>query len=145
MKKLIYTLFVLLLLTGCSDKIKLGGKVTFPDGEPLETGTILFSKSDFLARAHIKPDGTYDVGSLGQKDGLPAGTYKVFITGALKTIEIAPKGDAPKIVNEMGDGEVKQTEGFKPLIAQKYTSEETTPLTVTVPSVRAYNITVERP
>ncbi|MCL2744370.1 MAG: hypothetical protein FWE67_11020 [Planctomycetaceae bacterium] len=78
--KHLYVIFMLtavcflLSLTGCGDKIKLGGKVTFPDGEPLGVGVIYFSKDDFLARAHLRPDGTYDVGSLGRKDGLPAGT-----------------------------------------------------------------------
>ena len=135
----------LLFLSGCGNQQKLGGQVVFSDGEPLKTGTIFFSKSDFLARAHIKQDGSYDVGSFGAKDGLPPGTYKVFITGALEAVEIQPKSDRPKIVNEMGETEAEQTEGFKSLVAQEFTSEETTPLTITVPGERVYNITVERP
>ena len=130
MKKLIYTLFILLLLTGCSDKIKLGGKVTFPDGEPLGVGMIFFSKDDYLARANLKPDGTYDVGSLGEKDGLPPGTYKVHISGALEVIT---------------DPKNPEQEDWRSLIAMQFTSLETTPLTVTVPGEKVYNIVVERP
>ena len=76
----LFIAFVILAFVGCSQNVKLGGKVTFPDGEPLTSGMIIFSNDDFLARAEIRSDGTYDVGSLAQKDGLPPGTYRVYIT-----------------------------------------------------------------
>jgi len=123
MQKLIYTLFVILLLTGCSDKEKLSGRVVFSDGQPLTTGTIYFTNDHFTARAFLRADGSYDVGSLSQKDGLPAGTYKVHISGAIETIDGAERG----------------------LIAPEFASEERTPLSITVPGERVYNITVERP
>jgi len=137
------SLFV--LLAGCGNHQKLGGQVVFPDDEPLKTGIIYFSKSDFLARAFIKQDGTYDVGSLAAKDGLPPGTYKVFISGAMEAIEIEQKSNTPTKVNEMGESASVYTEGFKPLIAQKYTSEQTTPLSITIPGEKTFKITVERP
>jgi len=124
MPKLIYTLFIVLLLTGCSDKEKLSGKVVFPDGEPLTTGTIYFTNDNFTARAHLRTDGTYDVGSLSQKDGLPPGTYKVHISGAI---------------------EDNADETIRPLIAPEFASHTTTPLSIMVPGERVYNITVERP
>jgi len=130
MKKFILLLFVVFLLTGCGDKIHLGGKVTFPDGEPLGVGTVFFSNDNFLARAHLKANGSYDVGSLGQKDGLPAGTYKVFISGAMEAVM---------------DTKDLATESFRLLIAPEFAAWETTPLTVTIPGERVYNITVERP
>ena len=76
MKHFIYVLFLALLLTGCGDKEKLSGKVVFSDGQPLTTGTIYFTNDHFTARAHLRTDGIYDVGSLSEKDGLPAGTYQ---------------------------------------------------------------------
>ena len=141
MPKLLYTLFVVLLLSGCSGNLKLGGKVSFPDGEPLSGGTIIFSNSERLARAFIKPDGTYDVGSLSEKDGLPPGKYKVYITGAVKVAE-------KRKITLIGEGGAT-TEGeediLESLIAEKYTHRDTTPLEIDVPGERVYNITVERP
>jgi hypothetical protein len=120
------------MLSGCSDNVKLRGTVVYPDGEPLTCGTIYFSKQDYLARAFIRQDGSYDVGSLSNKDGLPPGKYKVYITGAVK-------GDAdPDSQNALG-------EKVTLLIAPKFMSEETTPLEIEVPGENVYNITVERP
>jgi hypothetical protein len=117
-------LFLALLLTGCGDKEKLSGKVVFPDGQPLTTGTISFTNHDYTARAHLRANGTYDVGSLSERDGLPAGTYKVHISGAI---------------------EVKEDGKEASLIAPEFVSESKTPLSITVPGERVYNITVERP
>ena len=122
MKKLIYTLFIILLLTGCSDKKELSGRVVFSDGQPLTMGTIYFTNDNFTARAQIRNDGSYDVGSLSEKDGLPAGSYKVHL-----------------IVMEMKNGKAVIP------IAPEFTSDTTTPLSITVPGERVYNITVERP
>jgi hypothetical protein len=101
-------------------------------GLPLTCGTIFFSNPSFLARAYIKPDGSYDVGSLSDHDGLPPGKYKVFIDGAVKT---EPDSN-PK--NSFGENMIF-------LIARKYTELETTPLEVEVPGENVYNITVEKP
>ena len=119
---------VFLITTGCGDKIPLGGKVTFPDGEPLGVGMIFFAKDGYLARATLNPNGSYDVGSLGQKDGLPAGTYKVYFYGTMVRDENSKSGSE-----------------YRSLVAQEYISEKTTPLTVTVPGNKVYNIVVERP
>jgi hypothetical protein len=112
------------LLTGCGNNIKLTGRVVFPDGEPLTTGTIYFAKSDFQARANIRSNGYYDVGSLSEKDGLPPGTYKVYIIGAIEN------NPDEKIIS---------------LIATEFIKAETTPLEITVPGENVYNITVQRP
>jgi hypothetical protein len=127
MKRLIYTLFVVLLSIGCGDKEKLSGRVVFSDGQPLTTGTVYFTNDQCTARAHLRTDGTYDVGSLSEKDGLPAGTYKVHISGAVET-NADPTDETVRL-----------------LIATEFASERTTPLSITVPGERAYNITVERP
>ena len=119
----IFILFLLCAVVGCGNNVKLGGKVTFPDGEPLSTGMIIFSNDGFLARAEIKSDGIYDVGSLAEKDGLPPGKYKVYIIGAI-------------------EGEVDK---LRSLIAPQYASRDTTPLEIEVPGQDVYNITVERP
>ena len=88
----------------------------------LTVGTVYFTNDHFTARAFIRADGSYDVGSLSQRDGLPAGTYKVHISGALESVEGAERG----------------------LIAPEFASDTTTPLSITVPGERVYTITVER-
>ncbi|MDR2115897.1 MAG: hypothetical protein LBP87_05910 [Planctomycetaceae bacterium] len=153
--KISFPLFLLLLITGCSNHVKLSGKVTYSDGEPLKTGIIMFSKPDFLARANIRPDGTFDVGSLSSKDGLPPGKYKVFITGAIDAVSVIEKDSGNKnsspnsnpksnAKNAMGE-QTPEKESFKSLIAAKYAAEETTPLEIEIPGENVYNIIVERP
>jgi hypothetical protein len=129
MKHLLLIIYcsLFIFLSGCGDNVKLRGRVTFPDGEPLKTGTIYFSTPLFQARANIRPDGYYDAGSLSEKDGLPAGTYKVYIVGAIE------------------ENEDPADETLRPLIAAEFVSEKTTPLEVTVPGENVYNITVEKP
>ena len=142
MKKLICALFVVILLTGCGSNLKLGGKVVFPDGKPLETGTIIFSSDSVLARAYLKADGTYDVGSLSEKDGLPPGKYKVYITGAVK---VAGKRKVTLTGGEGGTTTEGEEDILESLIHEKYLSRDTTPLEIEVPGQNVYIITVERP
>lgn len=54
------------------------GKVTLPDGKPLAGAGVVFT-GPYLAIAPIGSDGTFTV--KGEKDGLPAGDYKVRIEG----------------------------------------------------------------
>ena len=68
------------------------GKVTFSDdNSPVPVGTICFEGSDGkMGRAEIQPDGTYRAGFDSAKDGLPKGSYKVYLTGVVKMDENAP-------------------------------------------------------
>jgi hypothetical protein len=76
------------LIFGCSGgKQPLSGRVTYSDGSPLETGTVCFEDGSFLARGDIKEDGRYKVGSEKTDNGIPPGTYNVYIIGAEKVPE----------------------------------------------------------
>jgi len=82
-----YSIIILLLLVvaaGCgSGQVGLKGTVVFDDdGSPLTTGTVIFTTATFQARGNIDGQGTFTMGSFGEKDGLPPGTYQVGITGA---------------------------------------------------------------
>jgi hypothetical protein len=133
MKNIMYLLCVVLLLSGCNDsKQKLTGKVTFSDGEPLTVGTVVFSTSSFMSRAAIKPDGTFKVGTYKAGDGIPPGTYKVSIFDAYASAE-GSAGAA--LVSGMP---------LTPLVAKEFTSEATTPLSITIPGTKTFNIVVER-
>ncbi|MCL2118818.1 MAG: hypothetical protein FWH27_10380 [Planctomycetaceae bacterium] len=59
--------------------------MTFSDDDsPLTVGMVCFSTDSFFARGAIRGDGTYTIGSTAQEDGLPPGTYRVSVEGAVK-------------------------------------------------------------
>ena len=110
---------ILLVLTGCGDKVALSGKVTYSDdGSPLPVGTVFFEKDTYLSRGQLTSMGTYNTGSLSEKDGIPPGTYRVYVCGAVRSIGVDKDGES---INES-------------LIDEKFTNGATTDLTVTVPT-----------
>ncbi len=60
------------------------GKVTFEDGTPVSGGTIIFAdtQKNSSSVGYIQEDGTYTLGTFGESDGAPQGTYKVTIIGS---------------------------------------------------------------
>lgn len=74
---------IVLSLAGCSDFHHFSGTVTFEDNTPLTMGMVIFEKSDppFQSVGEINHHGKYEVSSLRQNDGLPAGEYAVYIVG----------------------------------------------------------------
>ena len=129
MNKLFLPLFLcVLVLSGCHSKhVQFGGKVVFDDDdEPLTTGVVVFTTETFQAEGPLMNDGTYRLGSLSPRDGLPPGTYTVFISGAAEYLE---------------DGTVI------PFIHPNYLERITTPLTCVVDrsGIRTFDIRVPRP
>ena len=55
---------------GCGGRSQVSGKVVFSDGTPLTYGTVNFTNNEVACK--------------GPGDGVPAGTYKVFITDTLQ-------------------------------------------------------------
>lgn len=103
----ILVLFILIPLSyffGCGNgNVGLHGTVVFSDdGSPLGVGTVCFETSTFCARGRLQPDGTFSVGSQGLADGLPPGSYRVFIAGAAR--EISPEQFESLIDEKYGDG-----------------------------------------
>lgn len=130
-----YVVFCLLLLSiaiaGCGrGHVPLKGRVTFADtDEPLSIGSVFFLQDDFQARGNLDKDGYYTMGSFHETDGLPPGTYAVYIQGA-------------QINEEDAQGRVKTTH----LIDEKYEDAPTSGLTVEVDgSTRTFDFKVERP
>ena len=72
-----------LVLPGCSQKAKVSGTVKFPDGSPLNKGTVVFESKDIRVSGVIK-NGYFSLGEKKDGDGVPFGTYKGWITGALE-------------------------------------------------------------
>ena len=136
------TLLVLLsFCVGCNSNVPLRGKVLDQDGNPITVGTVNFSSAQGLSRAKIQTDGSYTVGTLKDTDGLPPGTYKVYVTGA--EIALPPKG--PAQLDLMGQP-IQQMGSFQKLVATKFTTESSTPLTCEVPvKGNQYDVIVEKP
>jgi hypothetical protein len=133
-KKVFCAMFVLLFLavfTGCGNNTSLKGKVTFADGRPLTTGMVIFDNGAITSRAPINADGTYTVGTLKSNDGIPPGTYRVCISGAIELL------DNPEEIYPPPSRE---------LVHSKFTNPDTSELAVTVgKSAQKFDITVEPP
>jgi len=120
----------MLVLTGCGNKVSLKGRVVYSDDQsPVPAGSVCFETDTYVARGTLKPDGTFVVGSLRENDGLPTGTYRVYIVGA------------EKVIGHTGDG----MELFEPLIDNKYTKSSTSEITIDLTrSTKDFLITVDR-
>ena len=131
---LLLSLSVLLIAAGCGRKVSFGGKVTFSDdGAPLTSGTVFFESPTLAAQGKINTDGTYTVGTDKMADGLPAGTYQVYLVGTEHTE-----------IKAMPDGK-SQSEIRTPVIDPKYSSAGTSGLSVTVGGgTKKFDIQVER-
>lgn len=118
------------VLTGCSDKVQFGGRVTFSDdGLPVEYGFVVFSTPTFQSRGAIGPDGTYVLSSTGNEDGIPPGEYAVFLGGTEKTV-VVDENESPLYI---------------PQVDGKYLSAETSGLRCTVDgNTKRYDFQVER-
>jgi hypothetical protein len=123
------TLFFVLFLTGCSKYVSVSGKVTYPDGIPVTIGQVAFDNGEFVGRAYVNSDGIYQMGRIKDGDGIPSGTYKVYMYDA-NIYENSPNGGSSIV---------------KPQVSSKYTSGETTDLTCEVKGKTVFNFKVERP
>jgi len=122
--------FIIFFIVGCGQP-PLKGNVTFEDGSPLTSGMVVFDNGASMSRAPIQSDGTFIVGTNKEKDGISPGTYRVYITGAIEMLD-NPSGRFPA--------------PSRPLIHSKYSSADTSGLSVTIDkSMSEWNITVEPP
>ena len=123
-------LFCLLLFAvGCGGNCGLKGKVVFSDDQtPLESGTVCLVSDKGIARGSIDKSGNYVVGSVSAKDGLPPGTYRIYLTDTEELIP-SPSGGLPTIV---------------PRIDAKYANADTSGLTVEVKSSMNHIIQLDR-
>ena len=131
MKHLIIILFAALCCVGCSQYVAVTGTVTYSDGTPVTRGQVVFENETFLGRADVQSDGSYRMGRLKDGDGIPSGTYRVYLSDT--DIYEPPAG-----------GE----EGVwiaRPQVHAKYTNADTSELTCTVEGRTVFNFVVERP
>jgi hypothetical protein len=121
---------------GCSGRVNVSGHVTFSDGEPLNFGEVCFTEGQKTFSGWVKENGYYSPGEFKDGDGIPPGTYQVWISRTILAEPIYNKNGAE------GD-EVKRTDR----VDQKYTAPETSGLIFEVKSggSKTFDFTVERP
>jgi hypothetical protein len=121
---------LLVSLAGCAESAihPVRGRVVFPDGKPLEHGTVILDTgmSKEGSWGAVRSDGTFVMGSNTPDDGVPAGTWRVFLANAHR-----PASDsAPQ---------------SPPLVHAKFLNPETSGLSFTVPDQPVWEIVVEKP
>lgn len=72
--------------TGGPSRFPVGGVVQFGDGsaaKELAGGAVVFESADqkTVARGRIKADGTFELGTFGEKDGALPGDYRILVQG----------------------------------------------------------------
>ena len=138
MKKSTIILFVLILcvsFAGCGKGSRVTGTVTFSDGQPLTVGKVAFTDDNIIGFGTINEKGQYSMGLVNDGDGMPPGTYKVYITEAM--IE----GDSSLAQkDEDGNSYIPKV----PAVDSKFTGPKSG-LTCEVKGATKYDITVEKP
>jgi hypothetical protein len=108
---LLLLLFILSVVTGCGNgHVSCSGTVKYSTGEPVPEGMIFFSTPQLNYTGTIT-NGTFEVGGLKEKDGLPLGQYNIPF---------------------MGSQTVEGTDQSIPLFDSKYNNPETSGITVEV-------------
>jgi hypothetical protein len=134
-------LFVTLIIPGCGRSgAVVSGTVKFTDGKPLNIGSVIFDNGKFSFVGIIKEDGTYTAG-VDKMEKIPPGTYRVYLQGTT-----LPQWNG-KVPEQTDSETVLDDTEFVPRVAAKYTSPETSGLTLEVQSggKQTFDMTVEKP
>ncbi|MDR1383946.1 MAG: carboxypeptidase-like regulatory domain-containing protein [Planctomycetaceae bacterium] len=128
MTNILFWVFFLMTfaIVGCGNPGVRGKVVYSDDKSPLPRGVVNFVKDGFIARGQIDSNGNYVIGSKRAGDGLPAGEYKVYITGTSREINPNLGGGLERIINP------------------KYEQPTTSGLELSVKGSQTFNIEVER-
>lgn len=125
-------LFLVAAAVGCNQQMHpVSGHVKFPDGTPLKKGRIVFQGGDPNTGSWglIRPDGSFVLGTADVDDGVPTGSYQVYIANAVTD---PPPNFAGNFIS-------------RPLIDPKYMDPETSGLTYETPGLLVWEIVVEKP
>lgn len=124
-------LAVALAACGCGGRATVTGRVTYPDGSPVESGTVVAEGTvdgkPVLVQGAINKDGTFRLGGDRPGDGVLPGSYKVAVH--------------PEYVSDED-----RAKGVQPAVAGKYTRYDSSGFTVEVPpGGTELNLKVTRP
>lgn len=122
----------LVAATGCARSVyPVKGTVRFKDGTPLTVGRVVVDADDGKSGSWgaIRPDGSFDMGTLAPDDGVPAGTYRVYLTNTTTP----PPADLSVPFTP------------KPLVHTRFNNKDTSGITFEVPKDATWDIVVEKP
>lgn len=133
-------LLLTLLVVGCNNNVPLKGKVYFNDDHsPLTAGIVIFDNGTQSGRANIESDGSFIVGFEENQNGIPAGTWRLAIGGAVNRLP-CPENEDNDTKNDIYPWPSEQ------LIDLKYESVDTSGLSITVDkNTKTFEIGVDRP
>jgi len=142
-------LVIVLVLTGCDRSGRLeglvpaSGTVTF-NGAPVEDATVVFvpdpaGSGTRSASATTDAKGKFTLTTLQYADGAFPGSYKVTATKTITTGELKWEESA----NDPGRGRLIDTQMIADMLPAKYGNENTSDLTVEIPSKGNRNIALE--
>ena len=110
---------------GCGGRSQVSGKVVFSDGTPLTYGTVNFTNNEVACKGQIEKDGTFKMRTFKPGDGVPPGTYKIYLSNTTKFVE---SGKTNKV--KMGDQETVMPTMAQniSLVPSEYTNQDQSPL-----------------
>ncbi len=120
----LFSVLLLVACVGCGGRFKVKGKVVFSDGSPLTFGTVNFTNNDVICKGQIEKDGTFEMRTFKPGDGVPPGTYKVFISG---TSQFVDSGKTVKTGNDENAAEFHTIGVAKDLIPTAYCNPDLSP------------------
>ncbi|HBT77829.1 MAG TPA: hypothetical protein DEB39_13105 [Planctomycetaceae bacterium] len=125
-----------LCFVGCSGKVKMHGSVKYPDGSPLAKGTVFLSNGMQMFQGELTADGSFNIGELSDGDGIPPGSYMIWLAANTTDYEVDP-------VTEKPTG--KQIKNI--VIDPKFENRDTSGLSVVVEAGKSVplEIVVEKP
>jgi outer membrane usher protein FimD/PapC len=118
---------LIIILSGCSNKISVTGTVKYADGSPLTFGSVIFESDKEQYFGQLNTEGKFNLGGIKSGDGIPPGSYKVRLAG---TEETQDTENDRVIVKHVDD---------------KYTNIITSGLTAEIGKQRTFDFTVEKP
>ena len=131
-----------MVVSGCGGNVKVKGTVKFANGEPLPGGVVNFTDGQKNYRGEIQTDGTFEMRTFKPGDGVPKGTYQVFLS---ETLMLGSGGTKTTKSGEDGSDEMSWEVVGKntTTIDQKYNDPVNSGLKVDVTKSMTYDITLE--
>ena len=76
--------FVFVILVGCNGNVHVTGRVTFPNGQPLTVGKVIFTDDFYMGKSNLNKNGEYSIHTFRRDDGIKKGVYRAYIVGAVR-------------------------------------------------------------